>query len=113
MFHQEISSIPHACPQLMCALEMSVRGPKKLVLVYKDSDQAARTTLKDIYQVFQPNRVLVHLNGDQAQQFFTEHSPYLQSVAMIDDKPTALICAHHACQIPTTVIEEMKSMLTS
>jgi uncharacterized protein YyaL (SSP411 family) len=67
--------------------------------------------LKAVYERFLPRKVLIlHPEDGQAIE---QIAPFVREQVRIDGKPAAYVCENYACRLPTTVIEEMVSLIES
>ncbi len=101
-FGQRMLDTPNALAQFLVALDFSLSKPKQIVIAGTADDPHTKELLKDVHARFIPNKVILLADGGEGQKTLASYVPFLESVRMIDGKPTAYICENYACQLPTS-----------
>ena len=92
---------PAAFPHLLRALDLHLAERREVALVGDDVAELAAVARAD----FRPHQVLAAgLPG-------TVTPPLLASRDMLDNRPTAYVCQHFACQAPVTSADALRSLL--
>jgi hypothetical protein len=100
-FSERLSEQPHATPQFLVALDMSLSRPVQIIIVGSSSDQSTRSLLAEVHFRFIPCKVLLLADGKEGQAFLSGHVPFLAKLAKINREPTAYVCEDFTCQLPT------------
>ncbi|MBI2979255.1 MAG: thioredoxin domain-containing protein [Chloroflexi bacterium] len=112
-FSQGVRQSPSAHTQLMIAVDFAV-GPSYEVVIAGDwraSD--TREMLQAIARRFIPNKVVLFLPVGPGSAEFKSIAPFTGQQVSIDDKATAYVCLNYNCQLPTTDIDTMLSLLNA
>ncbi|MEI6083678.1 MAG: thioredoxin domain-containing protein [Verrucomicrobiota bacterium] len=96
LFAPRMRSAPHVMPQMLCALDFALGKTKQIVI----AGQPADPLLRVIRQRYLPNKIVLRAGSGWAKD--------LQPIA---GKATAYVCVDHACQLPTTVPDELEKLL--
>jgi uncharacterized protein YyaL (SSP411 family) len=111
MAYNHMAKAPQACGTFLSALDFWIETPKEIVIVGGDKgngavrDQAdAITLLNVVWSRFLPNKVLAGAPPGI-------ESPLLIDKEPIDEKATAFVCEHYACQRPTSDPQELERQL--
>ncbi len=95
LFAQRIHSVPHAVPEMLCALDFALGKPKQIVIAGEPAVTDTQTLLRVVRRRYLPNRIVM-LARDQK-------IPRL----MMDEKATAYVCVDRTCRLPATEPEEL------
>jgi len=99
LFAQRIHRLPHAVPEMLCALDFALGKPKQIVIAGEPAVTDTQTLLRVVRRRYLPNRIVM-LARDQK-------IPRL----MMDEKATAYVCVDRTCRLPTTEPEELAKLL--
>jgi uncharacterized protein len=89
-----IERAPQAASTFLAALDFHLSAPKEVVIVGDPSDPATRGLANEVWTRFLPNKVVA---GSPPGI----ESPLLEGKAPLNERPTAFVCEHFACQAPT------------
>ncbi len=109
-YYDAMESQPFGFAHMLCALDFYLNKPKEVVLVGKISDPETRALVKEIHQLYLPNKVLQLVDPNQS---LDQISPLLQGKSQIDGKSTAYVCYDFTCSVPVTSWTELKPLLES
>jgi uncharacterized protein YyaL (SSP411 family) len=96
-FSGRMASSPIDLPQLASALSDALTTPKQIVIAGDPFRDETRALLRTINERFIPNRVLLLADAGAGQKRLAQWLPFVA-----DMKPTAYICEHYACKMPTS-----------
>ena len=111
-FGDRLHSSAHATPHFLVALDFSLSKPIQVVLAGASDHPHTRTLLRAVHSRFLPNRVILHADGGQGQEFLAASNPFLRSLGMVEGKPTAYICENYTCNLPTTDPDKVLELLS-
>ncbi|MDZ7343594.1 MAG: thioredoxin domain-containing protein, partial [candidate division KSB1 bacterium] len=111
LFGNRLQEIPHAMPQMLAAAEFSIDKPKQIIIAGKPEAPDTRAMLRAMHDRFIPNKILLLADQSAGQAYLRRRLPLIDSLIMIDGKATAYICENYACQLPTTDIRVMATLL--
>jgi uncharacterized protein YyaL (SSP411 family) len=105
------SRVPHALPQMLCALELALGEPRTVVLAGdpKQADFAALVAV--LHEQLGPRRAILGADGAAAQQWLAARKPYISGMKPIDGRATAFVCENYACQAPAVTPGELRQRL--
>ena len=86
---------PAAGPSFLCALDFHVSRPKEIVVVRGEDPGRAQALLRQVWDRFLPNKVVVVSPPGIA-------SPLLEGKSPRGGAATAFVCEGYACRAPTT-----------
>ncbi len=98
-------------PQLVAALDYFLDTPKQIISVGGESDPATRELRREVFDRYLPNKIVVILDNPEQQERLSRLIPYIASMSMVDGKPTAYVCQHYVCQLPTSDPVRVRTML--
>lgn len=111
-FSSEISRIPSAFSQALCALDFLL-GPSKEIVIAGDieAEDTARM-ISAIYRRFMPNRVVVFRPASEKEaQDIIRLVAFIEIQLPIEGKSTAYICEDYVCDIPAISVKKMEEIL--
>ena len=101
-FSGRLAASPIDLPQLASALSAALNTPKQIVIAGDPFRDETRALLRTINERFIPNRVLLLADGGGGQKRLAQWLPFIADMKPIDKQPTAYICEHYACKMPTS-----------
>ncbi len=110
-FGSQMLNIPQGLAQFLVALDFSLSKPKQIIIAGKADDPHTGNLLAEVHKRFIPNKIILLADGAQGQKTLASYVPFIDSVRMIDGKPTAYICENYACQLPTSDPQTMVKLL--
>ena len=104
-----MEKVPGAFGRLLCALDFSTSEPREVAVVGDPEAPDTNALLKAVYEGYLPNKVVAGRaqEDDEAAGLI----PLLAQRPARDRQATAYVCAHYACQAPTTDPEELSRQL--
>jgi uncharacterized protein YyaL (SSP411 family) len=109
-FGTTLAQQPTALPYMLLGLDFSVGPVKEVVLVSPAGVKALDPFLDALARTFVPNRVLVACDG-RPRPDDEAFVPLIAEKTPIDGKPTAYVCEHRTCRLPTTDVDEFVRQL--
>jgi uncharacterized protein len=100
-FGERLSKQPHATPQFLAALDMSLSKPVQIVIAGSSTDPFTRALLVEVHSRFIPLKSLLLADGKEGQAFLSGLVPFFGNLTKIDARPTAYLCESFTCQLPT------------
>jgi uncharacterized protein YyaL (SSP411 family) len=111
-FGPTLTQQPTALPYMLIGLDF-VQGPvKEIVLVSPSGARALGPFLDVLAHTFVPNRVIAACDG-RSRPDDEALVPLIAEKTSIDGKPTAYVCEHRTCRLPTTDPSELGRQLVS
>jgi uncharacterized protein YyaL (SSP411 family) len=110
-FAKQIEGAPSSMPQMLVALSWSKSKAKQVVIAGKANDAATQAMLHEVHRHFVPHEVLILADGSAGQQFFSDRVEFMKSVSKIDNRATAYVCENFVCQLPTTDLKTLATLL--
>ncbi len=112
-FFDSVRQSPAAYTQLMIAVDFAVGPSYELVVAGGSRASDTREMLEAIHRRFIPNKVVLFLPTERRSQEVKRIAPFTSEQSSIDGKATAYVCVNHHCELPTTDIDTMLSLLGS
>ncbi len=110
-FADQLSRVPSALPQMLCAIDASLAKPRQIVIAGpRDSDET-RALLREVHAHFLPNKLLLLADATAGQHWLAERLEFLQTVAPLDGHPAAYVCENFVCQLPTADPSKLRELL--
>ncbi|MBI3013163.1 MAG: hypothetical protein HYY63_06015 [Elusimicrobia bacterium] len=81
------------------------------MIVGKPGLPETQAMVREVYRRFLPNKVLVLLDPDAPRENLMRAAPWLKSFISPVRKPTAYVCVHHSCQLPTSDLKQFVDLL--
>ena len=98
-FNRDLKRIPSSHAFMLAGYMFGLDA--KEVVVVGDNDDATQAFIKSIRSAYQPNRILLHKNGEN----LADIASWTDTQEQIDGKPTAYVCKNFACNLPTNNLE--------
>ena len=112
-FSATISRFPSAMPQLLAALDFSLRKPRQIVIAGKPDAPEAKALLAEVHRHFLPNKILLLVDGGDGQKYLGEKNEALRSMSVLNGKPAAYVCENFACQAPVIDPDDLRKLLAT
>ena len=110
-FSGQVGQNPAAYPQLLTALDFALGPSSEIVLAGTADDPVIRQMIQPIYRQFLPNKVVALHPPGEAGRAIEGLVPFLEGQGMVDGRPAAYLCRNYTCDLPTTIVEELKKLL--
>ncbi len=105
----QVQNSPWNAARFLAAVDFASSGPVEIALVGDPGDSALQALLRQVYETYLPNRVVLLHNPAQPAQ--SVQSPLLAQRSVVDGQPTAYVCRNYACQQPVTTPAELARQL--
>jgi uncharacterized protein YyaL (SSP411 family) len=110
-FRPQWSAHPHALPQMLAAVELTLEPPRTVVLAGDRAAPEFRALAAVLHEVLGPRRAVLHADGGAAQAWLAERRPYLGAIVAPAGAPAAYVCEDYTCHIPATTPAELRALL--
>ncbi len=110
-FGERMLTNPQAMPQFLVALDFSLAKPKQIIIAGEASNPHTEALLKEVHSRFIPNKIILLADGSEGQKMLSSYMPFLESIRMINGRPTAYICEDYACELPTSDLAVVSRLL--
>ena len=101
-FTPTLSRFPAAMPQMLVALLFSVDKPRQIVIVGDRDSARTKALLAEVHRHFLPNKVLLHADGGEGQQYLAQTNEAVRAMSLVEGKPAAYVCENFTCNRPVT-----------
>jgi uncharacterized protein YyaL (SSP411 family) len=106
----QVQRMPRAMPQMLAAVDFATAKSRQVVIVGKRDDPGTQEMLRAVRSRFIPVKIVM-LVEDSTKEKLSSLLPFLRSVHAVKGKPTAYVCVHYACDLPTTDLSELGDLL--
>ncbi|XP_033734441.1 spermatogenesis-associated protein 20-like [Pecten maximus] len=112
VFHQRLTKIPIALPEMTAGLFWTSSTTKQIVLVGEPSSADMAALIGCVNSHFLPNKVIlmVPTRGDS---FLSRECQFVHSLPQIDGKATAYVCENYTCSLPVTNVDSLHAILNT
>jgi uncharacterized protein YyaL (SSP411 family) len=100
-----------AAPRLLAALEAESDRPLEIALIAPHDPAELAPLAAALRRVYLPNRALVRVVDGAPLVALARHMPWLEAKHALAGKPTAFVCEHAACKLPTSDPDELERQL--
>jgi uncharacterized protein YyaL (SSP411 family) len=105
------SRVPHALPQLLCALELALVEPRTVALAGDPQNAGFAALAAVLHEQLEPRRAIFCVDGTEAQRWLATRKPYLAGMKPLEGGATAYLCENYACRAPVATAEELRRQL--
>ena len=105
------SGVPHALPQMLCAVELALEPPRTVVLAGNPSTADFKQLAAALHASLGPRRAILCADGGEGQRWLAARMPYLAEMKPRDGRATAYVCEEFTCQPPVTDAAELRALL--
>ncbi|HEV8375108.1 MAG TPA: thioredoxin domain-containing protein, partial [Candidatus Polarisedimenticolia bacterium] len=109
-YRQNIEQMPAAFGAMLWAMDFYLDTAKEVAVIGRASAAETQEFLRLLRQSFVPNKV-VAFREDPAAAGGSQDVPLLEGKTAQGGKPTAYLCEHFRCKVPTTDAEMFEKML--
>jgi uncharacterized protein len=110
-FTPRLLNLPVALPQMLCAVEERLAGPRQIVIAGDSGDAATQALLNTVHARFVPRAALVLVDSPETRAFFAATAPAIAAMTPLEGRPAAYVCRNYTCQLPVTDPEELTKLL--
>ena len=110
-FRAQWSTHPHALPQMLCALELTLEPPRTVVLAGDPAGADFRALAAVLSEQLGLRRAILAADGGEAQRWLAERRAYLAAMVPRDGRATAYVCEDFTCREPATTPEILRAQL--
>jgi uncharacterized protein len=110
-FAGALNHYPSAMPQMLVALDFSLRKPKQIIISGARDGLDTRDLLQEVHRHYLPNAVLLLADGSDGQKYLEQKLEELKTMQPIGGKATAYVCENFTCQAPVTTVEDLRKIL--
>jgi uncharacterized protein len=104
-----IDKAPMAVAQLLAAVEFGVVKPMQIIITGdKDSDTFGEM-VKELRSHYIPNKVVMHIDGGDAQEYFSRHNDFIRSLKIDRNQTSVYVCENFTCKLPVTAPEALRT----
>ena len=109
-YYEAMEGQPFGFAHMLCAMDQYLHPAKEIVVVGNREDPRTIDLLKNIHQLYLPNKLLQLVGPDQP---LADISPILRGKSQIGDQPTVYVCHNFTCSAPVTSWPALKPLLES
>jgi uncharacterized protein YyaL (SSP411 family) len=111
LFGRQMLEHPRSLPEMLCALDFYLADPQQIVIAGDPAAPDTQEMLRAVNAKFLPNKILILAEGGKSQRLLARYLPFIQGVRPTHGKATAYVCAHYACDLPTSDLEVLRQLL--
>ena len=98
-FMPRLTTVPVALPQMLCAGERLLAGPRQVVIAGEGDDAGARALLREVHARFLPNAAVLLVDSAESRAFFRS-APAVAAMRPVGGRAAAYVCRDFTCQLP-------------
>jgi uncharacterized protein len=112
-FAPTLARFPSAMPQMLAALDFSLRKPRQIVIAGKIDNVQTKALLAEVHRYFLPNKIFMLADGEGGQEFLGEKNEAMRAMSMVNGKPAAYVCENFTCKAPVTDPKALRDLLSA
>ena len=112
-FGETLRRAPAALSDMLLAVDYQLDAPKEIVIVMPASRADAEPLLAELRRTFVPNRALIVASEGPPLAAQAASVPLLDGKTARGGRPTAYVCKHRVCALPTAQPEVFAQQLRS
>jgi uncharacterized protein len=106
-----IESAPQATAQLLAAVDFGLIKPVQIIITGGKDAGGFKEMMKEIHAHYIPNKVLLHIDGGESQEYLSQHNDFIRSLKIDERQTTVYVCENFTCKLPVTMPEDLRSQL--
>jgi uncharacterized protein YyaL (SSP411 family) len=110
-FTDQLTTLPTAIPQMLCALDVQLHGLRHVAIIGKPDAPDTKALIAVARERYMPNKIVLLLDGGPGQKWIADHLVYLKDAKPIDGKAVAIVCEKQVCQLPTAEPRKLRELL--
>jgi uncharacterized protein YyaL (SSP411 family) len=110
-FSGTVGRSPSSFAQLLTALDFTLGPTKEIVIAGEMDDRNTQKMLAAVRERFLPGKIIIFHPEDGTGQEIERIVPFVKNQNTVEEKATAYVCENYSCNLPTTVIAEMISLI--
>ncbi len=110
-FTPQLTKLPTAVPQMLCALDASLVKPRQIVIAGQRDADETKKLLAVIRSHFMPNRIVLLADGADGQAWLGQQLDFIRTAAPREGIPQAYVCENFVCQLPTSDPKKLSEQL--
>jgi uncharacterized protein YyaL (SSP411 family) len=110
-FQSRWSDTPQALPRMLCALEGVLAPAGQIVLVGDPHAADFRQLVTVLHERPRARRTLLVVDSDEARLWLAARAPWIAEMKPMDNRVTAYVCDHSACQPPVNSETALRALL--
>jgi hypothetical protein len=99
LYQEGLAENPFGFANLLAAVDLSLRGPREIVVVARGGAEAAGSLLEPLRRCYIPNQILFCYDPAAPPPVLP---PFARDKALVDSRPTAYVCRNFTCSPPAT-----------
>ena len=110
-FAQQVARTPTGYCQFFMGLDFAVGPAYEVVIAADPAADDTQAMLTALRRTFLPNKVVLLRPTDHEQVAIADLVPFVAAQQSLNGKATAYVCRNHACEQPTTDVQQMIRLL--
>jgi hypothetical protein len=110
-FSDTVMQAPGAHTQLLIALDLA-RGPSyEVVIIGYSQAEDTKAMVRSLRKTFVPSEVVIFRPADEEAPAITRLAGFTKDLVCLNNQATAYVCRSFRCELPTTDVHQMLTML--
>jgi hypothetical protein len=105
------SGMPHALPQMLCAVELALEAPRSVVLAGDPAAADFKALAVVLHAQLGSRRTILAAPGGADQRWLAARLPHLAEMQPANGRATAYVCEGFTCRPPVTDPAELRRVL--
>jgi uncharacterized protein YyaL (SSP411 family) len=111
VFAESVRSAPAVHTFLLTALDVMLGPTYEVIIAGIPGAEDTARMVRALWSHYIPDTVVLFRPADEDVPEIAKIARFMQDIVTIEDAATAYVCTNYACDIPTTEIDEMLSLL--
>jgi uncharacterized protein YyaL (SSP411 family) len=110
-FAEGLLTQPFARPTMAAAYDYYRQKPRQIIIVGSPAAADTRKLINCINSFYLPNTTVLLADKGLGQRYFEQNMPFIKSMAAIENKATAYVCADFTCKDPVNSAQELAVLI--
>ncbi|KAL5018576.1 hypothetical protein ScPMuIL_004298 [Solemya velum] len=110
VFHEQLTRVPIAVPELVSSLMFLHSKPIQIIIVGDKDLPETKQLIACVHQHYLPNKILICV-PDNSEGFFNQYLDILPKLEKISSHATAYVCQNFTCSLPVTSADKLSALL--
>jgi uncharacterized protein YyaL (SSP411 family) len=109
---EQMTNLPSAAPQMLCALDASLAKPRQIVIAGKRGAADTEALLREVHARLIANKLVLLADSADGQAWLGQRLEFIKTATPIDGKAAAYVCENFVCQLPTADPARLRELLS-
>jgi uncharacterized protein len=108
---EQLSKLPSAMTQMLCAVDLSLAKPRQVVIAGVPGADDTKALLREVRATFSPNQIVLLADGAGGQEWLAKKLDVIAGMKPVAGKAAAYVCENNVCEAPVTDPAKLRESL--